>query len=146
MSKIKKIKTKGDNTTYYMCQRIKNQVVGLFVTKECKRGTDIVYNVGLAVGKTRKQIVNWYQGDKNYLNNMDTGKNGIKPLKFALEFLDEIEEYVKSLVPPHHNAVLKIHGADERRMNIYGHFLKKRGYECIKSSCDNSILKIIKKL
>lgn len=80
-----------------------------------------VANVNLNVYKKRKQI------DNNILHQ--TGKDGFKPLFWAMNKIKEFEEYAKTELYSYSPAYIQVYWTDNRRGRIYKRFLPRYGFE-----------------
>lgn len=80
-----------------------------------------VANVNLNVYKKRKQI------ERNTL--CQTGKDGFKPLFWAMNKVKEFEEYAKTELYSPLPCYIQVYWADNRRARLYKRYLPRYGFE-----------------
>lgn len=111
-------------------------------------GYDLIYTIAFCIGTNRKQILKLAFNRRDYISNKITGNGSTKYLIFAYEAVIQFEEYIRSKYPTRKIA-LYISATDEKRWNVYSHYLKKIGYiepECYKNmafSRDMAMHKVI---
>lgn len=117
--------SKTNSGLYYSSKKLSNgQTIVMLFSAYAVNGSGTFYNVGLAIGKNRKQCLSWYEHKTKYLSGNETGKstNVKEVLDFCLNILKEFEEY---LVSQNKNSCIVIEGADRRRLEVYRKALKK---------------------
>ena len=140
--KINKIKEKGQWTTYYTSKSFGNQTACLFFSKMGEEGDEDIFNIGLAIGKNRKQTFKWWFQESSFMRtgktraseDRVTGKNGIAPLIWAYRSMTEIEKYIRDITPIHKKAAIRIRGSNLKRHHVYERYLTKIGYKVINKS------------
>ena len=117
--------SKTNSGLYYSSKKLSTgQTIVMLFSVYDVNGSGTFYNVGLAIGKNRKQCLSWYDHKTKYLSGRETGKstNVKEVLDFCLNILKEFEEY---LVSQNKNSCIVIEGADRRRLEVYRKALKK---------------------
>jgi hypothetical protein len=134
-SKFKKVHEKGYYPFYYNSTKIDNQSVTIFfgivedyVDEKDHKQTH-KYNIGLAIGATRRQLIRWYNQENKLINGSVTGRIGLKGLVWAKNQLLEIERFIVKTDTKCDDAYIYIEGSDERRKRAYRDYLKRFGYE-----------------
>lgn len=99
----------------------KKQSVVMFFEKMKDNTDNPYYNIGLAIGKNRKQCLSWYFDNGNYLDNKISGKsNPFEVKKFAMDTLQEFEQF---LFNRKEYVYIIVGAADERRQKLYNKVL-----------------------
>ena len=125
---FKKVHEKGLLPTYFDSTKLSSgQSVCMFFYKEANEDGREVYSVGLGVGKTRKQVFNTFLGDSRFLEGKETGRAGGESLAWARTTLFKFEDWIQtvSVLPVR----IIVGWADDRRKNVYVHYLCKHGYK-----------------
>ncbi len=136
--------SKTNSGLYYSSKKLSNgQAIVMLFSAYAVNGSGTFYNVGLAIGKNRKQCLSWYDHKTKYLSGHETGKstNVKEVLDFCLNILKEFEEY---LVSQNKNSCIVIEGADRRRLEVYRKALKKHRPDFIYHKENEYIYKWIK--
>lgn len=112
------------NGTYYKSTRLSNgQSVVMFFSRREDEGKD-VFDIGLVVGKNRKQCMSWFFGETTFLDGRVTGKqtNPKEIYNFAIDSLVRFQEYIVGIKG---SAILVVGASDGRRFKIYKKILTK---------------------
>lgn len=115
---FKKVADKEYITIYYDSIRLSNgQCACIFFYKGKNEGNYEIYEVGFAIGRTRKQIFNTFIYESDFLKNKETGRCGLEGLVWAKSKLLEFEGWIKNKTT--HPVKIYVGWADERRKKAY---------------------------
>lgn len=108
---------------------------------ELEWGVSKRFAVGFAIGKNRRQVLNWAIKDKNFINLKITGTGEVKFLIWAKNMLLKFEGFI---CDKHKNETISIvvEGSDERRYMVYRHALEKYDYKHYPS---NRLIKLVRR-
>lgn len=95
----------------------------IFYRHKFTRGS--MFYVAFAIANKRKQIKQWLDGSSN-LYNQSTGKCGLEGLLWAKSQLLEFEEFIRDRKE---KCSIVICWTDNRRRDIYRHYLTRIGYK-----------------
>lgn len=86
------------------------------------------YDIGLAIGRSKKELNNWYYGNResNISEQTTYSKYGISVLIWARKQIENFIEFHKKWYG--RNTALCIGGADSRRYRVYKKGLSKLGF------------------
>lgn len=126
---LHKLKGKGRYTLYYYSTAIEKQsaVLGFFINFE--EQDRAVWSIALGVGKNRKQVLSWMDGESEVIDRRETGKDLFATFIWAKNLLPEVERQIKQLTRPDKKAFIWVTGADGKRTRVYRRVLPKFGYE-----------------
>ena len=152
---FKDIKFKKDKQNdLYWCSYTINNKSCLIVFYENKTYNDItnkrnvIYDVGFAVGKNRKQCFSFLLDESDFLENKISGNGNLSYLIFAYKAIIAFEKFIVN-ESKGDNVVICVSGMDERRYKVYEYYLKKIGYKPFKFnskkwSAHNKVYKNVK--
>ena len=114
---------------YSTCKLQNNQTVAIyFFRNQASRGYE--YNVAFAIANKRKHIKNWLKGEGgDVLSDRSTGKCGLDGLVWAKQQIIEFEKFIPSSFHRSEEVIICIGWADNRRRDVYEHYLKRIGYK-----------------
>lgn len=111
---------------YYAITKLKNNQTATIVFYRHESQRSFAFYVAFAIANKRKHIRKWLDGSDN-LTNLSTGKGGLEGLIWAKNQLLEFEEFIKQ-EGKSVKAAICITWTNNRRRDIYEHYLKRIGY------------------
>lgn len=91
------------------------------------------FTIGFAIGKTRRQCNDWYNGRasrKNSISRKSTGKSGLEGLRFALDCIKGLMSNLKQ------EEYIIVRWGDEKRRRAYKWLTKLGFYEATHKGAD----------
>jgi len=111
---------------YVLSKKLKNGQTAVLIFNECMRNVlfeSYLYTVGYGVGKSRKQVLDWYEGENFFLSDKVNGKES------SIEGLFWAKKEILNFVSHRKHAFIEITGSDKRRYNAYKRALLGKGFE-----------------
>jgi hypothetical protein len=127
MSDFKRLRENGCFYGYYDNTKLSNgQTAAIFFFDNC----DINHNefsVSFIIANKKKDINGWLHGEKDLMNNQQTGKCGLEGLIWAKKKLLEFEAFINESVF-YKNSIMVIYWTNNKRRDVYEKALSKIGY------------------